>query len=179
MKRILVLLVIFFTAFSANSDINLNSTTNFSYTIRALHTDIWFASSPDSSEEISSPYTITNFDDNLRQFYLNFSSNEIGTHTLSLTVEPLKSEYNIIIPHIVTVLDDSFNDVAVFDYRNISPINDTTEDILVYVSGASTNEYHYAFLYNFVNNDGNAIDLPSFTAGTYESTITCTLNYGG
>lgn len=168
------LVLILLSPFPASA-VTAHSQRTFTYIINPVHTDLYFTTSKggsalDSGAEIE----ITDTSSSTIQYYLHFSSNEMGTHSVTVTVTPLVqtvSGTEVAIPHTVSVLDvDSGFEDAVDSFNFVS---DNTATAItgslpsVEVTGAQTETRDYAFIYDF----GTA-DLSSLPAGTFESTAT-------
>lgn len=96
------LVLILLSSFPASA-VMAHSQRTFTYIINPVHTDLYFTTSEggsalDSGAEIE----ITGTSSSTIQYYLHFSSNEMGTHSVTVTVTPLVqtvSGTEVAIPH--------------------------------------------------------------------------------
>lgn len=180
---VLSLLLILNLVFMFAATGNVHSARTFTYVINPLHTAIYFAGKVNDSEaeEISS-YSITDRSPETVQFYLNFTSNEIGTHSLSVSVEPFTHESisSVRIPYSLSIIDvdagfiDAVNGNIVFEKETENAqYADFNQDI--YIDGTSVVTRHFGFMYDFHDSDLESL----YVAGDYNSTITIYYTYNG
>lgn len=151
-----------------------HSQRSFTYIINPIHTDCFFSSDEDGSAELKS-HAISDTSSSTRQYYLYFSSNEMGTHNVSVSITPMTQSINgttIAIPVTISVLDDNFSEVVDdFVFTSEDTGDAVSRDILtVTIGGPETVTSSYAFTYDF--GEEGALDL--YPAGTYSSTVTLT-----
>lgn len=156
-----------------------HSQRSFTYIINPIHTDCFFSSDEDGSEELKS-HAISDTSSSTRQYYLYFSSNEMGTHKVSVSITPLVQTVNgtaVAIPVTISVLDDTFSEVVDdFVFTSDNTEDAVSRDILsVSIDGPEAVTSSYAFTYDF--GDEGALDL--YPAGTYASTVTLTYSNEG
>lgn len=154
-----------------------HSQRSFTYIINPIHTDCYFSSDSEGEEPLGSTHEITDTSSSTRQYYLHFSSNEMGTHKVGVSITPLVQTVNgtaVAIPVTISVLDETFSDVAVFDFDSSNTDGSISNEILsVEIDGAETVNADYAFTYDF-GEDGA---LDAYPAGSYSSTVTLTYSY--
>ena len=150
-----------------------HSQRSFTYIINPIHTECCFSSDEDGSAELKS-HEIRDTSSSTRQYYLYFSSNEMGTHNVSVSITPMTQSINgttIAIPVTISVLDDNFSEVAEFVFTSENKENAVHADILSEpIYGPETVTSSYAFTYDF--GEKGALDL--YPAGSYSSTVTLT-----
>lgn len=151
-----------------------HSQRSFTYIINPLHTDCYFSSDSEGKTQIESTHEITDTSSSKIQYYLHFSSNEMGTHKVSVSITPLVQTVNgtpIAIPVTISVLNEDFSDVAVFEFESGNTGESISNEILsTEIDGAETVTVDYAFTYDFGEEDV----LDAYPAGTYSSTVTLT-----
>lgn len=156
-----------------------HSQRSFTYIINPIHTDCYFSSDSEGENQLDSTHEITDTSSSTRQYYLHFSSNEMGTHKVGVSITPLVQTVNgtaVAIPVTISVLDETFSDVAVFDFDSSNTDESISKEILkVGINGAQTVTEAYAFTYDF--GDDGALD--AYPAGSYNSTVTLTYSYEG
>ena len=171
----LLLLVSMAPLFAAQT----HSQRSFTYIINPIHTDCYFSSDSEGENQLDSTHEITDTSSSTRQYYLHFSSNEMGTHNVGVSITPLVQTVNgtaVAIPVTISVLDETFSDVAVFDFDSSNTDGSISNEILsVEIDGAETVNADYAFTYDF-GEDGA---LDAYPAGSYSSTVTLTYSYDG
>lgn len=156
-----------------------HSQRSFRYIINPVHTDCYFSSDSEGEDQLDSTHEITDTSSSTRQYYLHFSSNEMGTHKVNVSITPLVQTVNgtaIAIPVTISVLDETFSGVAVFDFDSSNTDGSISNEILsAEIIGAETVTKNYAFTYDF--GDDGALD--AYPAGSYSSTVTLTYSYDG
>lgn len=156
-----------------------HSQRSFTYIINPIHTDCYFSSDSGGENQLDSTHAITDTSSSTRQYYLHFSSNEMGTHKVSVSITPLVQTVNgtaVAIPVTISVLDETFSDVAVFDFDSSNTDESISNEILsAEINGVETVTADYAFTYDF--GQEGALDL--YPEGTYSSTVTLTYSNDG
>ena len=151
-----------------------HSQRSFTYIINPIHTDCYFSSDSEGENQLDSTHEITDTSSSTRQYYLHFSSTVMGTHKVSVSITPLVQIVTgtaVAIPVTISVLDETFSDVAVFDFDSSNTDESINNEILsAEIDGAETVSADYAFTYDF-GEDG-ALNL--YPEGTYSSTVTLT-----
>lgn len=155
-----------------------HSQRSFTYIINPIHTDCYFSSDSEGENQLDSTHEITDTSSSTRQYYLHFSSNEMGTHKVSVSITPLVQTVNgtaVAIPVTISVLDETFSEVAIFnDFGADNTETSFSKEILsTEIIGAETVTDAYAFTYDF--GDDGALD--AYPAGSYSSTVTLTYSY--
>ena len=130
-----------------------HSQRSFTYIINPIHTDCYFSSDSEGEKQLGSTHEITDTSSSTRQYYLHFSSNEMGTHKVSVSITPLVQTVNgtaVAIPVTISVLDETFSDVAVFDFDSSNTDESISNEILsAEINGVETVTADYAFTYDF------------------------------
>ena len=130
-----------------------HSQRSFTYIINPIHTDCYISSDSEGENQLDSTHVIADTASSARQYYLHFSSNKRGTHKVSVSITPLVQTVNgtaVAIPVTISVLDETFSDVAVFIFDSSNTDESISNEIMsAEIDGAETVTADYAFTYDF------------------------------